>query len=65
MMMRAGVYTLEERQAIARAVLATPDWNEDAHECYLEISRSVNVCKPGEEWLRVEGWLKDRGNGEA
>ena len=31
LMKRAGVYTLEERQAIVRAVLATPDWKEDAH----------------------------------
>ena len=48
-----------------RAVLATPDWKEDAHDCYLEMSRAVDFCKAGEEWLAVEGWLKDHGNGEA
>ena len=64
-MMRPGVYTLEERQAIVRAVLATPDWKENAHGCYLEMSQAVDVCKTGEEWLRVEGWLKDHRNGKA
>ena len=56
-MKRPGVYTLEERQAIARAVLAAPAWKEDAHGCYLQLSPAL-VCKAGDEWLRVEGWLK-------
>ena len=64
-MTRVGVYGLEERQAIARAVLATHDWKENAHGCFLELSQELTFCKSGEEWLRVEGWLKTRGNGEA
>jgi hypothetical protein len=65
LMMRPGVYSLEERQAIVRVILATPDWKENAHGCFLELSRAVDFCKTGEEWLRVEGWLKARGNGKA
>ena len=65
LMMRPGVYTLEERQAIVRAILATPGWKKNAHVCYLEISQALDFCKTGEEWLRVEGWLKDHRNGEA
>jgi len=65
LMMRAGIYTLEERQAMVRGVLASSDWKEDAHDCYLHLSRAVVACKPGEEWLRVEDWLKTHGNGEA
>jgi hypothetical protein len=64
LMMRPGTYTLEQRQAMVRAVLATPDWKEDAESCYLEMSRAVDFGKTGEEWLRVEGWLKSR-NGKA
>ena len=65
LMERPGAHTLEERQAIVRSVLATADWKDDAHGCYLEIYRALDFCKPGEEWLRVEGWLKSRGNGKA
>jgi hypothetical protein len=65
LMMRPGAYDLAERQAIARAVLTTPDWTENAHECYLDMSRVVESCEAGEEWLAVEGWLKDRRNGKA
>jgi hypothetical protein len=65
LMTRAGVYTLEERQAIVRAILATPDWKENAHGCYLKISQALDFGKAGEEWRRVEGWLKTRGNGKA
>ena len=64
-MTRPGAYALEERQAIVRAILATPSWQEDAHGCYLEMSRAVGSCKAGEEWLAVERWLKGHGNGEA
>ena len=65
LMTRPGSYCLEERQAIARAVLDSPDWKECAYDCYLEMSRAVETCKAGDEWLAVEGWLKDRRNGEA
>jgi hypothetical protein len=65
LMTRAGAYTLEERQAIVRGILATRNWNDDAYGSYLEISQALNFCKAGEEWLRVEGWLKNHRNGEA
>ena len=47
-----------------RAILATPSWQRDAHDCYLKLSSAV-ICKAGEEWLAVERWLKGHGNGEA
>ena len=65
LMKRPGAFSLEERQAMVRSVLATPAWKEDAHGCYLQLSQSLVCCKAGDEWLRVEGWLKDHGEGEA
>jgi len=65
LMERPGAYTLEERQAIVRAVLAAPAWLDDAYGCYLQLSEALGFCNTGEEWLRVESWLKDHGNGEA